>query len=519
MIKKIWFKKFFGFLFLLVALNAIAFWINLKFNSISIWLNKLDIHFSGSGNDFVWSMLISQIVDLQSPQKITLDWNSIDCNKQILWLYFNSQRGNRLRPLDQSGFNQLKEISSTYNDLGFNWWLYTNCTGAGIDASSVFGFVKHTWWWISYYIVAWTKTDYNQNKYIAEFSNSFQRFDVSQWILLLWFIWDNYGWLWLVWWPSEMQYWTNNLINFLNETWSIKTAFTYSWKSITSNNLNMVNGWKFLNEYLDFGWTNLFWNLFVRWNVWLSKSYQDSNSLTTTTQSEALLFNLSDVNVSTLINTARKNTSVLCRDKWLSSSNLIVSNSDILCYKNTNLNIDLSDDSKYWKKTIILSNGNVILKNSMNGNSMPFELFIDKWNLYLETPISNLATFNQNWYIDGLANNFSADYLKWVFIVNWLIVWSGTYWTVFPNKLVVHGRITSLNSPNPTEKRKQQVEELLGAAYWDLVDLKKTFVWSCSLWWTGSDGTRCEWIWDAVTKSFVIIDNLDKWMKYKLLNY
>jgi len=517
MIKKIWLKKVCGFLLLLIVLNAIVFWISLTFNSISIWLNKLDIHFSWPGNAFIWSMLISQIVDLPSPQKITLDWKSIECTKQILWLYFNSQRWNRLRPLDQSGFNQLKEISSTYNDLTeFKWWLYTNCTGTEIDASSIFGFVKHTWWWNDYYIVAWTKTDYDQNKYSAGFSNSFQRFDVSQWILLLWFIWDNYWWIWLVWWPSEMQYWTNNLINFLNGTWSIKTAFTYSWNSVTSNNLSMVNGWKFLNEYLDFGGTNLFWNLFVRWNVWLSKSYQDKSSLTTTTQSEALLFNLSDVNVSTLVNTARKNTSALCRDKWN-----VTSSSDVLCYKNTNLNINLSDDSTYWKKTIILNSGNVILKNSMKANSMPFELFIDKWNMYLEDPaVSDLATFDQNWYANTSATNFSAKYLKWVFIINWLIIWSWTsYWNIFPHKLVVQWRITSLNSPSPTEKRKQQVENLLWSSYGDLVDLSKTFVWSCSFWWTGSDNTRCEWTWDAVTKAFVIIDSLDKWMKYKLLNY
>lgn len=512
-------KRFIGILLVVSCVNIVAFWISLKFNSINVGLNVLGINFSGPGNNFVGSLLVNEIVDLTGAdiQTITLNWDSKACTKQILGLYYNSQRWNRLRPIDQDSLNQLKEINTSYSDLtSFEWWLYTNCSNS--DSGSIFGFVKHTWWWIDYYMVAWTTLDYNNNTYTNSFADSFQLFDVSPWTLLLWFIWDNYGGIWLVWWPSKLV-WTENLIGILNNSGSIKSGFLYSENRLISTNVWLYS---FYPDQLNLVWTNLFWNLFVRGNVWISQSYQDNNSLTTTTQSEALLFNLSDVNVSTLVNSARKNSSILCRDKWISwVTSLSGSNSDVLCYKDTNLNINLENDaSKYWNKTIILSSGNVTLRKSMHGNDSPFELFIDKWNLYLEKPNgwSDLEIFDWEWYpSDILNNNFQAEFLKWVFIVNGLIIWSGN-WIVFPHKFVIQGRITSLNSPEPTEKRKQQVTAVLWGWYESMIDLDNIFVRKCSLGWTGSDLTRCVWTWDVVKKPFVIIDNLDNSMKYKLLN-
>ena len=518
MCKRFWFKKFLVVLILLAWLDLVAFWINLKFNSINVWLNVVNVNFSWPGNDFLGSLLIDKIVDLDTPQTITLNWESIECNKQLIWLYFNSQRWNRLRPIDQSSFSQLKTISSSYNSLAFQWWLFTNCNN--YDSGSIFWFMHHTWGSTDYYLVAWTKMDYSNNTYKNSFANSFQFFDVDQWILSLWFVWDNHGWIWLVWWPSRLV-WTQNLIGVLNNSWSIKSGFIYSGNNIVSTDKGIV-GWRFENEYLDIGWTNFFWNLFVKGNVWISKSFQDDNSLSTTTQSEALLFNLSDVNVSTLVNAARRNASILCRDKRISwQTSLTGSKSDVLCFKNTNINIDLeSDASKYWKKTIVLNNGNVILKKSMKWTNSPFELFIDRWSLYIQKPtLWDLETFNWDWYPDiAPDDNFKAEFLKWIFIVNWLIIWSGN-WIIFPHKFVVHGKITSLNSPEPTDKRKQQVYSVLWTWYANLVDLDSIFVWSCNLAWTGSDLTKCYGAGDVVKKPFVIIDDLDKSMKYKLLSY
>ncbi len=532
--KKKWFKKLFGVLILLACINMVVFGaISLSFKSINIWLSVIGINFSGPWNEFLGSLLIDKIVDLTGSdiQTINLGGKSRICSKQILWLYFNSQRWNRLRPLDQSSWEQLKEISPSYDDLTeFIWWLYTNCIGTWIDASSIFGQIKHVWKWETYYIVAWTQMNYNANQFIPSFADSFQLFDVNQWILSLWFIRDNHGGIGLVWWPSRLvngvggvsvPEWTTNLIGFLNASWSIKTAFNYSWGYITTTNPSTLVWWNFSDWYLDLWWTNLFWNLFVRGSVWISNSYQDKDSLPTTTQTEALLFNLSDINISTLVNAARKNSSSLCRDKWMSWSSLSSSSSDILCFKNTNLNIDLADAAKYWKKTIVLVNGNVIATNSMKGNNSPLELFIDKGNLYLKDPsVSDLEYFNWEWYPDSFPNdNFQSEFLKWVFIINGLIIWSWSTWPTFQHKLVIHGRITSLNSPEATAKRIQQVNAVLWAGFDGMIDLDNIFVRKCSLGWTGSDSTKCNWAWDVVKKPFVIIDNLDKSMKYKLLNY
>lgn len=524
--KKFWLKKFLAIFVLLACLDLVAFGINFRFNSIGVWLNVLNVNFSGPGNNFLWAILVDKIVELQSPHTITSNWETIECNKQVLWLYFNSQRWNRLWPLDQSWFVQLKDISPSYDDLtALSWWLYTNCSW--YDADSIFWVVKHTREWMDYSLVAGVKMNYDGNTWINSFSNSFQLFDVDQWVLALWFIWDNNGWIWLVWWPSllvgpgGMEVWTKNIIGFLNNSWSIKSGFIYSGNNIVSTN-KTVNGRRFEDEYLEIGGTNFFWNLFVRGNVWISKSYKDEDSLSSTTQSEALLFNLSDVNISTLVNYARKNASILCRDKRISwQTTLSGSKSDVLCYKNTNLNIDLSNDAaKYWKKTIIVSNGNVTLSKSMKWSNSPFELFIDKWILYLQKPfVSDLETFNWDWYPDSFPDdNFKADFLKWTFIINGLIIWTWNG-TIFPHKFVVHGKLTSLNSPEPTDKRKQQVYSVLWTGYANLVDLDNIFLRSCSYGGTGSDGTKCVWDGDVVKKPFVIIDNLDKSMKYRLLNY
>lgn len=509
---------------------AVFLWIftlatTLTFVSIPVWFTGTPkVHFSASWNDFLWTLLIDSIEILSTWQVITLSWVSKTCNKQLHWLYYNSARWNRVWPLDQSALDQLKEINPNYSgNLTVKGWLFTECTNS--DTWSIFGYVEHVWtknWHtMDYYLMAWVWLDYATNKYKKVFANNIQVFDVTQGISFLWFIRDNYGWIWLAWWPSSLEYWTDNLINFLNWTGTIKTAFTYSWNSITSNNRNLIDWRKFKLEYLELGGTNFFWNLFVRGTVWISNSYKDTNTISTTTQSEALLFNLSDTNVSTLVNTARQKASTLCRDRWTWSSILPASsNASILCYKNTNLTIDMvADKNKYWNKTIVLNSGNVFLKKSMESDFNSLELFLDKWILLLEKPVLNLESFNQNWYVDGAAN-FKANFLKWVFIVNWLIIWT---WVggnnIFPHKLLIHGKVTSLNSPEPTQKRKDQVFNLLWAWYEDLIDLDNIFTWTCSYGWTGSDATRCEWTWDAVTKPFVLIDKLDNSMKYKLLNY
>ena len=94
-----------------------------------------------------------------------------------------------------------------------------------------------------------------------------------------------------------------------------------------------------------------------------------------------------------MINFAKQKAQELCQGKEI---NLPISTDEtILCYENTDLNIDLTQPTTYENKTIIVKSGNVILQGGMQEISPSLDLFIDKGILYLPDPFTTRQTFNE----------------------------------------------------------------------------------------------------------------------------
>ena len=137
----------------------------------------------------------------------------------------------------------------------------------------------------------------------------------------------------------------------------------------------------------------------VQGSVGLSQSMsaQDRTSLLGNPQSKTSIISTQDINNATLINQAKQNAETLCKGKTRpTSTSLVSSTDDVLCYQETNLKIDLRDDILlYSGKTIIMQSGNIILSNSMRSTYNGLDIFIDQGNLYLQSNPSNMQSFDK----------------------------------------------------------------------------------------------------------------------------
>jgi len=74
--------------------------------------------------------IINGTIDIASGQTISMTGNADKtCFKQIKGYYFNPQRGNRMRPLDEQSLAVLSGMNGSYANLQLTGGLFTNCSG------------------------------------------------------------------------------------------------------------------------------------------------------------------------------------------------------------------------------------------------------------------------------------------------------------------------------------------------------------------------------------------------------
>lgn len=433
------------------------------------------VHFMAPGNNFWWSIFRLPTKSV-SPILITIgsEGDAKTCTKQVRGIYFNSQRGKRLRPLDVDTLQLLKDQNSSYDNLILSWWLYTTCDSG--HNYGIFGKIDYDRWTITTHIVAGTKLQYNQNKIIVDMANSFQYFDNK---VPMWYIYDSYGGIGYV---GGLLSGHENLINYLNSGWSIQSWFVYSWDSIIGNNTGRETEITSGNTAME-----TMRNLIIQGSVGLSKIMEQSEriSFLGNTTKKTIIYNGSDINSSTVINFAKQKAQQLCQGKQFNQP--LSSPGPISCY-DTGITIDLSA-GQYENKTIIVKNGNVILEGGMTENSPSLDLFIDKGILYLPDYIIATDFDTQGFPTTNGVNSWL--YLKWNFIINGLMMGWGI--NEFAHKLHLQGKITILNTPTiPTQARIDQITNLLGTTdYQSYINLQNVFTRTCGLNGIGSDGVSC----------------------------
>ncbi len=467
--------------FSLATFNLNFIWINIQ----SIEQKTSDIIFRASGNDFMGSVfwLNAKSIDWWKTISISGQTETKICYKQIKWMYYNSQRGNRLRPLDEDTLEYFKISSNTYNDLDLTWWLYTSCSG---DEYGMYGQIIHSvnGDTMPYYMVAWTKYNWNSNTISGEFAKSFQRFDNK---FPIWYIYDNRGWwIWFIWgsWDATAH---AILIDKINSGSWINQLFEYQW---TNNSEIKWKDWGISIFTTKWNAINTLMNAWVQGTIWFSFSANtiENKSIIGNLDRRTIIFNTLNINLSKLLNEVRKNSESLCKDKYVPRSQVSnnLSGKNVFCIENSNILInDNTQRDNLKNKVIVLNSWNIQIARWMTAGQWPISIFIEKWNLLVSNNTWSAINFDANGYATTAAWVSKWIYLKWNFIVNGLIIWADAttrIQTGFKHKLFFNWKVASLNTPSyPSQGRLDHVKSLFGnTGYNSWIWLGNTFTWQCN---------------------------------------
>ncbi len=480
--------------------NAIQ--LNIISSLVNNGMDFSSVNFIAPGNDFIWAIIRNTNPGSSVNMKITFNGEQIICTKEVKGLYFNSQRGKRLRPLDSGTLNILKNTPwiTWYAWLSMSWWRYTDCTTGWNDTlrNKIYWAITYTRWGIKSYLVAGTKLDYFSNKIMTGFRSG-DIYPIDK-IVPRGYLYDSNGWIGFFW-----GYLTGHdkLIACLNSGKAIENILILS----TTETSIIATGCSGLYVNIPIGMTK---DIIIQGSVGLSTSILEgtrnwlANSLTTKT----VIYNAGDINSSTLINTAKQKAQLLCKGKtsytWLE---LKTTQDSIICVEGlTGLTINLASWAIYQNKTIIVRSGNVILSGGMTNTSPSLDLFVDKGIVFLPNSFEK-QSFNSNWYPIWWGGS-SWLYLKGNIIINGLLIaWSSTTPSTFLSKLHFQGKITLLNTPlDPTPAKTSQIENIFWTWLYDnFISLNNIFMRRCGN-GTGSDSTPCK-TWDIMSTTPIVILN------------
>ncbi len=507
--------------------GSLLLWVNASQNKITVdWIkdqtlaNKFStVHFNVWGNDFGGGFFWTEAKALATPQEVTANGERLRCSAQIRGFYYNSQRGERLWPLDTDSQRDLAEIQSSYNpsQLTINWGFYTNCQkeqagklipenedGRTNSLYGIYGRITHTYKGREYSIYAGLLNNLQQNELpTAELRCNFQRIDNQY---PFGYIYDKAGGIALV--GAYVK--SENLaqVNAFHESFTEKLSKTkcvndfYSLREDPNNPEKTIPKtddpilWPKDNT-LIFGNGNALetmMNLGIRGIVGLSSQVQtsDQKGIENNTQKTSLLVSTTE-NISNIINIANKRAESLCRNKWGS----LTPNGDIICAKNGGS----IDPRSYAGKTIVIKEGDLTLTKYMETTSQPITILLIHGDLKL-TNTNASQTFLGNGYPDR-DGIIKANFLKGNFIINGLIQNQGT--EEITNKLIVHGKIASFNTlQEPNDQTKVKLRNI-GIDTSKKIWLSEIFTWKCNL-KEGIDlnGNPCGQENDGTSKSFLI---------------
>ena len=507
--------------------GSLLLWVNASQNKITVdWIkdqtlaNKFStVHFNVWGNDFGGGFFWTEAKALATPQVVTANDERLLCSAQIRGFYYNSQRGERLWPLDTDSQGDLARIQSSYtpSQLTINWGFYTNCQkeqagkiipenedGRTNSLYGIYGRITHTYKGHEYSIYAGLLNKLERNELpTAELRCNFQRIDNQY---PFGYIYDKAGGIALVgaYVKSENLAQVNafhesftkklDARKCVNDFYSLREDPNNPGKTIPQTDDSILRP---KDDTLIFGNGNALetmMNLGIRGIVGLSSQVQtsDQKGIENNTQKTSLLVSTTE-NISNIINIANKRAESLCRNKWGS----LTPNGDIICAKNGGS----IDPRSYAGKTIVIKEGDLTLTKYMETTSQPITILLIHGDLKL-TNTNASQTFLGNGYPDR-DGIIKANFLKGNFIINGLIQNQGT--EEITNKLIVHGKIASFNTlQEPNDQTKVKLRNI-GIDTSKKIWLSEIFTWKCNI-DTGKDtvGNPCGQENDGTSKSFLI---------------
>lgn len=469
------------------------------------------VHFNVGGNDFWGGFFWTDTKVLATPQIITANKETLSCTDQVRGFYYNSQRGERLWPLDEESKGDLSSVKWDYSNLEVVGGFYTNCQKGLINEknefipketdkktnphTAIYGRITHEYKGKQYSLYAGLLNNTTNNELPqAALRCNLQRIDNQY---PFGYIYDKAGGIAMV-----GAYVKSDKLD------SVKKFHEEFTKKITED--NCINNFYFMKESEDPNnpgtkpvtddWTlgpldndlifgngsalETMMNLGIRGIVGLSSQVQttDQNKIENNTRQTSLLVSTTE-NIANIINLANKRAEALCRNKW---ENKIPQNSknEVICSKNGGS----IDPKSFAGKTLIIQKGDLTLDKYMDTNSQALTILLMQGNFILPD-ISPSKNFSANGYI---GNEIFANYLKGNFIINGVIQPKNKE-NGIKNKLIIHGKLASFNpintANNSTEKN------------W----LSDIFTWKCNLNGEDTAGNECGKIkTDRTPKTFLV---------------
>ena len=485
--------------------GSLLLWVNASQNKITVdWIkdqtlaNKFStVHFNVWGNDFGGGFFWTEAKNLSTPQIITTtaNWEALSCTDQVRGFYYNSQRGERLWPLDEESKTDLKSVKWDYDNLTINGGFYTNCQKGSINEkkefipdttdnrtyshTAIYGRITHNYKKKQYSLYAGLLNHTANNELpSAELRCNLQRIDNQY---PFGYIYDKAGGIALV--GAYVK--SENLaqVNAFHESFTEKLSKTkcvndfYSLREDPNNPEKTIPKtddpilWPKDNT-LIFGNGNALetmMNLGIRGIVGLSSQVLGQKGIEGNTKQTSLLVSTTE-NISNIINIANKRAESLCRNRW---GNLNP-NGDVICAKNG----ELIDPQEYAGKTIIIQQGDLTLKNYMETTNQPITILLMTWDLKLPN-----TEANQRFLGNGYPNKngiIKANFLKGNFIINGLIQGDSNSNNEIQRKLIVHWKIASFNTLNtPTNEAHTNITKI-GINLNKKIRLSEIFTWKCN---------------------------------------
>lgn len=464
------------------------------------------IYFS---NTFSWSTYESEWNgEEKKTESIEVsDGTWYECKDQVKWFYYDSQRGERLWPLDEDtktafGMRNLELSGGMYTNCVQTWYdqalkdcadrensdtCKKNVNEQYSDGNGYYGHIYHEYKDKKYNLIAWvnykTGIDWVDINSAAWLAPTFIRYN-NQTPLGL--IYDTNGWVGFVW--CYVQSWLNILVEKLMGWSKLAELFKLNKDDVIESDMGESESF-----YCDMAWTvKDFFRLIIEGVVWMSTDTdadQTKEQRRNNPSDKTQLFDSANVNNATLINYTKQKAETLCRGKW-KSTNLNSSNDNLVCLDTSSL----IDAANYKNKTLVVKWWASVKVKPLTGyaDTSKYDIFIDGGNLLIEESYSswNIViwkngfmtgmnvegfndTFNDNGKYHNPDNIWVASVLRWNFIVNGKVLKYNNSTNddkKLKNKYFIYGKLTSLDT---------------------VETLKEKFVWFCNNEWMWSDGYVC----------------------------
>lgn len=488
-------------LFILFTLSVLLYWvfvlaetkkdyINLQIKTQSLKNNSSTIHFNAWGNNF-WggALWISTQKKLETPKYIqTPNGSGKYCSVKIEGLYYNSQRGERLRPLDENSLVSLQKWGNQYDSLKVNGGLYTSC--GTWDQYSIYGNVEHI---LNnnehFYLAAGVNYDIPNNRMKSDSALNCTLQLVNN-ITAVGYLYDFQWGIGFVGGNVPSPEANKKLSEALSNGKCISDIFKFSREDVIAGDKNILwTEWTITDTN---SFQNQRWTLAIRWIVGLTNNIFGSNKtdIEGSFWKESQTVRTSSVSLANAVNIARKKSEQLCKWKWNKDT------WNVRCFNN---------DANLWVKTIypigwvtyIFKDIDAQLSKYMNWEDQAITIFVDGGKLLLPGAVNtwSLKDFDSNGYLANPTEaTIKANYLKGNFIINGILSPAeNTTWIT--NKLHVHGKLLSFNTFDlATEQRENQISSLLKGNFdKKFINYRDLFTWRCGEVVEGlaSDGTNC----------------------------